>query len=103
MQMKPPETLIKDIDDEWEEFENEDEQDRCVPKIKDAVDAQVLLLNQKSACDKLIHKEVQLQLGEKVQKAKVKQRSLGPDGLVVGINDDNAVLNSIACDIEFPG
>ena len=100
--MNPPETPIKDFDDEWEEFENEDEQARSIPEIEDTVDAQGRLLNQQPAYDKPIHNEVQLPLGEKVQTAKVKQRSLGPDGVVVWTYDDNPALNSIAYDVEFP-
>ena len=33
---------------------------------------------------------------------KVKGRSLGDDGKVVGSYDDNSILNSIIYDIEFP-
>ena len=42
---------------------------------------------------------MQLQLGDKVQTEKVKQRLLGPDGVVVGTRDDNSGLNSTACRI----
>ena len=69
--MKPPKLPIKDFDDEWEEFENGDEKARSIPKIEDTVDAHGRLLNQKPAYDRLIHNEVQLQLGENMQTSKV--------------------------------
>ena len=100
--MKPPKILIKDFDNEWEEFENYDEKTRSIPEIEDTVDAHGRLLNQQPAYDKLIHNEIQLQLGENVQTAKVIQRSLGPDGVIVGTYDDNQALNSIVYDVEFP-
>ena len=34
--------------------------------------------------------------------AKIIQRSLGPDGVIVGKYDDNLALNSIVYDVEFP-
>ena len=100
--MKPPKLPIKDFDDELEEFENDDEKARSIPKIEDTVDAHGRLLNQKPAYDRLIHNEVQLQLGENVQTAKVIQRSLGPDEVIVGMYDENPALNSILYDVEFP-
>ena len=37
-----------------------------------------------------------------MQTAKVIQRSLGADGVIVGTYDDKPALNSIVCDVEFP-
>ena len=34
---------------------------------------------------------------------KVIQRTIGPDGQVTGTYDNNPLLNSIICDVEFPG
>ena len=100
--MKPPKLPIKDFDDEWEEFENDDEKSRSIPEIEDTVDAYGRLLNQQPAYENLIHNEIQLQLGENLQTVKVMQRSLGPDGVIVGTFDDNPALNSIVYDVEFP-
>ena len=98
----PPKLPIKDFDDEWEEFGNDDEKARSIPEIEDTLDAHGRLLNQQPAYDKLIHNDLQLQLGENVQTAKVIQRYLGPDGVIVGTYDDNPALNSIVYDVEFP-
>ena len=37
-----------------------------------------------------------------MQIEKAKQRSLRPNGVVLGTYDDNPALNSIACGVEFP-
>ena len=66
------------------------------------MDAHARILNHQQAYDKLIHNEVQLQLGDKVQKAKVIQSSLGMDGVTVGTYDYNLSLNSIAYGVELP-
>ena len=81
--MKPPNLPVKEFDDKWEKFENDDEQARSIPDIEDTVDAHVRLINQQPAYDKLIHNEVQLQLGDKVQRAKFIQISLGTYGVTV--------------------
>ena len=33
---------------------------------------------------------------------KVARRALGPDGTVTGRHDENPILNSIVCEVEFP-
>ena len=66
------------------------------------MDAQGFLLNQKTAYDKLIHNEVPLQLGEKVQMEKVKNISLGPDRFVAGTHDNDPAINSIVYDAALP-
>mgnify|MGYP007008190322 CR=1 FL=1 len=54
------------------------------------------------ADDKLINTEVQLHLGENMTNAKVRKRTLGPNGKATGTYDDNPMLNSIVYDVEFP-
>ena len=66
------------------------------------MDAHGRLLNQQPYYDNLIHKKVQLQLRDKVQREKVIQRSFGPDGITLGTYDDNPSLNSILYDVELP-
>ena len=66
------------------------------------MDAHGHLLNQQPDYDKLIHNEVQLKLGDKVQRAKVIQRSLVPDGVTVGTYDSKPSLNPILYDVELP-
>ena len=56
----PPKLPVKEFDDEWGEFENDDEQERSIPNIEDTVDDHGRLLNQQSAYENLIHNEVQL-------------------------------------------
>ena len=66
--MNPHKLPVKEFDDKWEEFENDDEQARSIPDIEDTVDAHGRLLNHQPAYEKLIHNKVQLQLGDKVQR-----------------------------------
>jgi hypothetical protein len=87
---------------EFENYADEDEPERAVPDIEDAVDTNGRLLDQQPAYDAIINAEVQLQLGEEFVTGKVKQRALGPDGKVTGSYDDNPMLNSIIYEVEFP-
>ena len=66
------------------------------------MDAHGRLLNHQPAYEKLIHNEVQLQLGDKVQRVKVIKRSLGPYGVTIVTYDNNPSLKSIVYDVEFP-
>ena len=66
------------------------------------VDANGRQICQQPANDRLINAKVQLQLGEKVQSARVKQRSVGPQGTIEGRYDDKPMLNSMIYDLEFP-
>ena len=59
-------------------------------------------MDQQPDYDKLINVEILLQLDDKMVMGKVKGRSLGDDGKVVGSYDDNPILNSIIYDVEFP-
>jgi hypothetical protein len=43
-----------------------------------------------------------LQHNDRLQTAKVKQRSIGPDGNITGEYHDNPILNTIVYDVEFP-
>jgi hypothetical protein len=88
--------------EDWDYYEDDDEAPRTVPDIEDIVDSKGKLLNQQLAYDRLINSEVQLQLGEELQTAKVVQRAIGPDETAVGEYDDNPVMNSIVYEVEFP-
>ena len=48
-----------------------------------------------------INAEVHLQLGDNQEEAKVTGRVIGPDGVVVGVYDDNPMLVSIVYNVEF--
>ena len=85
----------------WEEWGDDDEDPREVPDIEDIVDGSGRLLDQQPAYDRMINAEVQLQLGDDFQKAKVVGRAIGPDGVVVGQYDENPMLNSIVYEVEF--
>jgi hypothetical protein len=99
-----PPTLSTVIDDdkEWEEYEDDNEATRIIPDIKEAVDANGRLINQQPAYDKLINSKVSLQQGDDIISAKVTRCALGPDGTVIGRNDDNPMLNLIVYEVEFP-
>ena len=104
--IKPPNatrgTPSNDDLDAYEEYYDDDENQRIIPDIEDAVDANGRLLDQQPAYDKLINSEVQLQQGESIAVGTVKRRALGPDGHVVGNYDDNPIMNSIVYEVEFP-
>ena len=102
IEINPPKLPVKEFDNEWEEYENDDEQEISIPDIEDTMDSHGRLLNQQPYYDNLIHKKVQLQLRDKVQREKVIQRSFGPDGITLGTYDDNPSLNSILYDVELP-
>ena len=88
--------------DEWSAYHDDDEIPRHIPEIEDVVDSHGKVLCQQPAYDKMINAEVQLQLRDRVQSARVIQRSLGLDGKVAGLYDDNPLLNSMVYDLEFP-
>ena len=79
-----------------------EEEEDAIPDVEDIVDSTGKLLDQQPDYDKLINAEILLQLDDKMVMGKVKGRSLGDDGKVVGSYDDNPILNSIIYDVEFP-
>ena len=92
----PKQTDAENPDDnEFEEHEDEDEPKRVMPDVEDTVDATGKLLNQQPACDKILHSEVSLQMGESMTVGKVTKRALGPDGTVAGAYDENPCLNAM--------
>ena len=72
------------------------------PEVEDTVDSTGKVLNQQPAYDKLINAEILLQLDDKMTMGKVKGRSIGDHGKVMGSYHDNPILNSIVYDVEFP-
>ena len=60
------------------------------------------LLNQQLSYETFIQNKLQLQLGDKVQRVEVIQRSLRQGGITVGTYGDNLSLNSIVYVFEFP-
>ena len=90
-----------DIDKEWKEYEDEFEKPKVVPNIEDSVDGKGHLLNQQPQYDKLINSEVSLQVGNTIQHGMVVQRSVDPEGQVIGTYDDKPWLNTMSYDVEF--
>ena len=97
-----PPKVDPDAKPDMEPHEDDHEDERAVPDTEDAVDAHGRLLDQQPLCDTIINAEVQMQLGHDCATGTVKQRALGPDGKVVGTCDENPILNSIICEVEFP-
>jgi hypothetical protein len=97
----PPKETTSSIDKTWDEYHDDDGSPRQIPEVEDIVDANGRLLCQQPVYDKIIHAEVLLQHGERVQTGKVIQRSIGAEGTVLGSYDDNPFLNSIIYDVEF--
>lgn len=97
-----PPKKVKQRDNEFDEYEDDDESPRVVPEIEDMVDADGKLMNQQPAYDTIINAEVQLQLGEEMVTGTVARRALGPDGTTAGTYDENPYLNTVIYEVEFP-
>ena len=91
-----------DTAESWTSYHDEHEPPQHIPETEDVVDANGRLICQQPAYDRLLNAEVQLQLGEKVQSARVLQRSVGPDGTIERSYDNNPLLNSMIYDLDFP-
>ncbi len=99
---RPKQKSAEDLNgNEFKEYEDTDEPKRIIPDIEDTVDATGKLLNQQPACDKILHSEVSLQMGESMTVGRVTKRALGPDGTVEGTYDANPVLNTMIYEVEF--
>ena len=98
--IKPPQ--VSKEEDTWEPYHDDEETPQQLHDHEDIVDVTGKVLCQQPAYDKIINAEVMLQNGDKLQSAKVLQRSIGPDGTIEGRYNDNPVLNSIIYDVEFP-
>ena len=72
------------------------------PEINEAVDCNGKAINQTLPWDTLINAETALHHGDETVIGKVARRALGHDGTVTGRHDENPILNSIVCDVEFP-
>ena len=83
-------------------YEDDDEPERIVQEIEDAVDANGWLINQNPAYDQIIHAEVRLQQGDRLVTGVVKKRAIGPDGQTFGTYDDNPARNTTIYEVEFP-
>ena len=46
--------------------------------------------------------EIHVHHGDIIKKGKVAGRLIGPDGTTIGQHDENPILNSVICDVEFP-
>ena len=97
-----PPPILKDEEDSFEEYADDDQDPRIVPETEDTVDANGRLLDQQPLYDRLINAEVQLQLEDEMVLGTVKRRALGPDGTSVGTYDENPYLNSMVYEVEFP-
>jgi hypothetical protein len=52
--------------------------------------------------DKMINAEIILQQGDKLQRGKVKRRSVDDNCKTIGTYSDNPIMNSIVYEVEFP-
>jgi hypothetical protein len=66
-----------------------------LPDIEDILDSTGKVLIQQPMWDKLINAEIILQQGEKLQRGKVKRRSVDDNGKTIGTYSDNPIMNSI--------
>ena len=78
----------------FKNYEDHEQQEQPTLEVEDIVDSTGKLISQQPAYDQIISAEVQLQLGEEMVTGKVTQRTIGPDGQITGIYDNNPYLNS---------
>ena len=65
------------------------------------IDAAGNAINQQPVYDKMIQSELILPKGDKLQMAKVRGRTFGPDGKTIGTFNDTPIFNLIIYDVEF--
>ena len=92
----------KSEDESFEEYSDDFEEPRIIPKVEDSVDSSSRLINQQPMYNRIINAEVQMQNGNKLSTGKVVRRALGPDGKTTGSYADNPILNLIVYEVEFP-
>ena len=85
----------------FEEYEDEDELPRVIPKMDDPIDATGNAINQQPVYDKMIQTELNFPQGNKLRMAKVRVITVGPDGETIGNFNDTPIFNSIIYDVEF--
>jgi hypothetical protein len=95
----PPEETYEDT---FEEYWDNDKEQRFIPEVEDTVDSNGRLINQQPLCDQIINAEVQLQQDNQLCTGRVVRSALGPDGTTAGSYADNPILNSIIYEVEFP-
>ena len=105
---KPPndEDLATHLDnvkeDPLEEYGDEDELPRVIPEMNDPIYASGNAINQQPVYDKMIQAELILPQGEKLRIEKVRGRTVGPDGKIIGTFHDTPIFNLVVSDVEFP-
>ena len=100
--INPPTKPEREIDKEFDPYEDDDEPAKLVPEIEDVIDHDGKLLDQQPAYDTIINAEVQMQLGNKLVTGKVVRRTLGPNGKTMGTWHENPIMNSVIYEVEFP-
>eukprot|EP00957_Ditylum_brightwellii_P170173 12954234-Ditylum_brightwellii.AAC.1 len=85
----------------YDEYEDDDEIARSLPKMEEPVDANGTLIDQQAASNKIINTEVQLHHQDHITTGKAKRRALGNNGRTAGSYHDNPMLNSTVYEVEF--
>ena len=70
--------------------------------MDDPIDAAGNAINQQPVYDNMIQAELILPQGYKLRMAKVRGRTVGPDGKTIGNFHDTPIFNQIVYDVEFP-
>ena len=83
-----------------EPYEDDEDSSDSEPDLDVTVDNNKEV-NHQPYYDSLIHGKVTLQLDHMIQCGKVKGRTLSPDGSIIGIYNDNPLLNTLTYDVEF--
>ena len=84
------------------EYKDEQEEYLVMPDIETPMNSGGRPMFQHLDHDKIMNAEVKFELNESLYLGKVKVRSVGPDGKVYVNHNDNTIMSTIRCDVEFP-
>ena len=86
----------------FEGHEDNNEETKMTPDIEDSVNSTGRLINQQKFCEKLVNTKVQLHAGFLTQTGKFIDRLTGPEWIKEGSFNENLMLKSLLCNVEFP-
>jgi hypothetical protein len=99
--IEPPKGYDDEVDF-YQEYEDEEEAARQLPNFDNPVDNSGRAIDQQPAYDKLINIELMLpHHGDAFETAKVKRRTIHPDGRTHGTYHDLPEMNTLVYDMEF--
>ena len=82
--------------------DDSDGEPELLPEDNDPLDKDGSAMFEKPITDQLIHAEVHLPQGDSIKAARVIGRSKDSNGQIIGVYDENPLLNTLVYDVEFP-